>query len=844
MDVATLIILIVVGGVILWGALTDWTFSGIFDGRGGAKRDSPPGPISDVQLEVATGESGGRRESYTSLDEMKGLSITVSFNTPKSSFGYGDLALKDYVISLGTASGSNTRNNLLAVIFISRTKSTKLFTGAVTNGVILDSTKITLSGDFNATDTRVSITLSDTVWTDGNIILPAGDVFLGIDYTPSKLANTQYTWVDGTAAEPAGKQDTRYFIPGGVTLSGTIQDNGVFVVNPDVIETINEELNIAMGSGDISGELDIRKQIGNESRFLISPLSRPGIFFGFLGGGANIKGSILGSPREDCELKTFREMPNDTTDVISNHVNLGSIPADEFWGEESNWFNFAVIERREDGWVRLGLISNFVTDDESANQISIKRAAVPVIHPVHHWGPNHTYLSYHQYNTSTHNVTYFKFVAPLDSSSPQGGKKFSLCVRSGFRDDIDNILSKDLSTEDLFLVLKDDTTTGVRAELEKLQDIVSLWRAVFTKRNPDSEPDVLTDNEYIYFRTGNTIHEAISIHAPKSNFNQISVPGDVDNVVVPSGYVLDLWRYGYTEDWDPCSYTTGYILTGEGRITHWNFKPINNVSSDQICTGGNYGPSTPPSVAGYTFSAYMERVGGERGTGAKVTLAECKTRCDTMDGCAGFSYNPDADPSCLTKGGGVMSIQLTSNNFTFYEKDGGARTENDCKTTGDQDTCKENKYYKDSCYWKQGSSPNGCLLRPSGNSGSPTVSPLDGYTFELRKNWERGTFLMPNDGITHTFVRHEPLSECAEFCNSESKCIGFSHGIHTILDKDYCIIREKNSGRLVDTSGSGYSIKYTYYAKPCSDIDNVNVCRNTSHCNWWTGYGSNRCVPK
>lgn len=191
-----------------------------------------------------------------------------------------------------------------------------------------------------------------------------------------------------------------------------------------------------------------------------------------------------------------------------------------------------------------------------------------------------------------------------------------------------------------------------------------------------------------------------------------------------------------------------------------------------------------------------------------------------------------------------MSIQLTSNNFTFYEKDGGARTENDCKTTGDQDTCKENKYYKDSCYWKQGSSPNGCLLRPSGNSGSPTVSPLDGYTFELRKNWERGTFLMPNDGITHTFVRHEPLSECAEFCNSESKCIGFSHGIHTILDKDYCIIREKNSGRLVDTSGSGYTIKYTYYAKPCSDIDNVNVCRNTSHCNWWTGYGSNRCVPK
>lgn len=84
--------LIVAGGLIAIIILFLFLM-GIFSKRGGDERpsegDSPPGTISDVQFDVTTGEIGGITERYTTLDEMEGVSITVSFITPKETFGFG-----------------------------------------------------------------------------------------------------------------------------------------------------------------------------------------------------------------------------------------------------------------------------------------------------------------------------------------------------------------------------------------------------------------------------------------------------------------------------------------------------------------------------------------------------------------------------------------------------------------------------------------------------------------------------------------------------------------------------------------------------------------------------------
>jgi hypothetical protein len=58
------------------------------------------------------------------------------------------------------------------------------------------------------------------------------------------------------------------------------------------------------------------------------------------------------------------------------------------------------------------------------------------------------------------------------------------------------------------------------------------------------------------------------------------VSASVDNVVVPDGFGLDLWRGGA---WDPCSYITGNILPNRGKITHWNVKPISDIANDKFC---------------------------------------------------------------------------------------------------------------------------------------------------------------------------------------------------------------------------------------------------------------------
>jgi hypothetical protein len=492
MNIAVLIILIVVGGIILWGALTGWTFSGIFGGRGDdAEGDSPPGPISNVQVGVATGKSGGRRESYTTAEEMEGLSITISFNTPKS-FGRGDLALRDYIISLGITN-DDSRGDLLAVIVIPRNAATVGARLITENKDISAPGGIALFGDFNARDSRVSVTLSSPVWGDGEIVIREGGVFLGIDYTPMKLTE-DYKWPgDQKYDKPAG-DDTRKFISGGVTLIGQVEDDAGFVVDPDVTDSINEQLDIAVEAfettDDVGGAVVIGKRVGKSSRFLISPFHRQDIFFGFsANGGKGIEASILGKPLADCNLDTFRGKPSFWTDNISFKINLGASPTvseDDFWNPESNWFNFAIMEEHKvnevpTGWVRLGLISNFVSDGTSGGRIKIKRPQFPVIHPVSLFtNPTPLYLAFHTSDEDdVYTPTYFKFVSPLDSSDPQGGKKFSLCIRKETDD-----LSASLSAEDLFLVY----TVGGSANIQRLKDIDDLSMAVFTKRNPDSGP--------------------------------------------------------------------------------------------------------------------------------------------------------------------------------------------------------------------------------------------------------------------------------------------------------------------------------------------------------------------
>lgn len=88
------------------------------------------------------------------------------------------------------------------------------------------------------------------------------------------------------------------------------------------------------------------------------------------------------------------------------------------------------------------------------------------------------------------------------------------------------------------------------------------------------------DNAYLYFKTDTTINNVIPIHGGKTNFNEITAPDSVNNVVVPDGFGLDLWRNGA---WDPCSYITGNIIAGRGKITHWNVKPISDIANDKFC---------------------------------------------------------------------------------------------------------------------------------------------------------------------------------------------------------------------------------------------------------------------
>jgi hypothetical protein len=463
--------------------------------------DQPPGAISDVKFGVTTDDEGGPTESYTTIDEMDGLTIDLSFVTPKTSFGFGNLKLKDYIISLGTSSvlddGRIDRTDTLALLVIPRenaTGGTKLITSSINK--VLDPSEVGLSGDFNKNDEAVTIKISNEIWTAGQIIIPEGGVFLSIDYTSMDLGTDhQYTWSGiENVYEPVG-DSTKKFINGGITLAGEVQDDGGFIVNPDVTDSINEQLNIEVEKGDIGGNLEIRKQIGMNSRILISPISnQTNRFLAFATGGNGIKASIMGEPAADCFLDRFRGKPTITSDNIMRKLSLQELDGGTFWTSDSNWYNFAIMEEHQSGWVRLGLISNFEKKEGPNPGLGgmmggtvIKDARYPVIHPVHVMDYNGTKLSFHKYNESDEAdiirfyKTYVKFVRPLNGVAHDGGNKFSLCVRrvGGMANPANIALPKPLTAEDKFLVYEEPNAT-----LKPLKEISDLSLAVFTKRNP------------------------------------------------------------------------------------------------------------------------------------------------------------------------------------------------------------------------------------------------------------------------------------------------------------------------------------------------------------------------
>jgi hypothetical protein len=534
--------LIVAGGLIVIIILFLFLM-GIFGKRGGDERssegESPPGTISDVQFDVTTGEIGGITESYTTLDEMEGLSITVSFITPKETFGFGKLALRDYVISLGTADATSddkvTRKDPLAVIIIPRTNATggtRLITPA--GAKTLTSRDITLSGDFNKTDTRVTITLSDPVWNAGPIIIPGGHVFLGIDYTPMDLPNNhQYAWSGVTDAyKPVGEY-TNQFIGGGVTLAGEVQDGAGFVVNPEITQVINEELNIQVEAGDIGGVLVIRKQIDNRSRFVISPASSASNrFLGFAKGGDGLKASILGEPQTQTFLDRFRDKPDAVNDPVDDAF-ISGINSSLFWEPKTKWFNFVVMEEIAEGWVRLGLVSDFEDDGGT----TIKFANFPVIHPVHRMGESDPSLGFHKYDktmeepgyTNTDQThwslfkTYFKFVSPLDgTNAPVGQRRVSICVKRVRRTNARSSVAEKFDANDVFLQRITAAGGDEIAVLTKLKDITDFGSTVFTIRNPVSTPAMstppaVTDSSVLQYTYNTYISDGDGMDRPNND---------------------------------------------------------------------------------------------------------------------------------------------------------------------------------------------------------------------------------------------------------------------------------------------------------------------------------------
>lgn len=460
------------------------------------QQDALPGAISDVRIDMSgPDDEGATTEAYTNVDQMEGVSVSVSFVTPTSSFGYGTLKLKEYIISLGDSPADGERGTPKLVIAIPRETtgdmkmvSSLVLTGTTPNGVELD-------GDFNQTGQTVTINLGSDLWTQSGVFLD-GKVYLGIDYTTMGTdgADTPLDFSTASAADPV--TDTQSFLPDsedGVALTGDITDTGSFVIDPDVQDSVDEALNIQMSQEDVSvgGGLEIRKTIGLTSRLLISPITDGTMYWGPGRSDEGRYNSIIGTGA----VGKFDKKPSAPTILVpgAHQVWLANLrDSSVYYTEDSNWFNYAITKQRDDGWVRLALISNFEDDVNATrpagvtdNALIIKDAQFPVLHTLTLESDDDDVITLTPYtppptgNAQIPAATWFKFVSPLDGSPTIDGG-MSICIKrvgQTVEDITTQVLSETITTSDLFLVRE-----GNEATVMPLTDISDLQAAVFTTR--------------------------------------------------------------------------------------------------------------------------------------------------------------------------------------------------------------------------------------------------------------------------------------------------------------------------------------------------------------------------
>jgi len=462
--------------------------------------DALPGAISNVQISMSgPDDEGATTEAYTSIEEMEGVSVTISFTTPESTFGYGTLQLNEYIISLGSSPTDGGRGTPQLVLVIPRAGNSanrmKMVSAAVPNGTTPQG--VALSGGFNSNGNMVTIALGSDLWVQSGVILD-GKVYLGIDYTTMGETGAETPLDFSTATADAPVTGIQSFLPDsdeGVSLTGDITDTGSFVIDPNVQESVNAALNIQITEGNVGGDLYIRKTIGLSSRFLISPASDPTIYWAHRRTATAMRASIVGTGAVDRFIgKPIEgEFGDHSAKVFS-----GNVP--DYWTLDQNWYNYAITEQRSDGWVRLALISNFEEDvgapPASNGAIVIKKAQFPVLHTLSLESEEDDVISFVPYeppptgpDADTPAATWFKFVAPLDGSSASEGF-MSICVKrvnsynEGPGGDITSrILGETLTVEDLFLV-RDGGVDGDAAQVQPLSDISNIENAVFTKRQP------------------------------------------------------------------------------------------------------------------------------------------------------------------------------------------------------------------------------------------------------------------------------------------------------------------------------------------------------------------------
>jgi hypothetical protein len=270
------------------------------------------------------------------------------------------------------------------------------------------------------------------------------------------------------------------FVNGGITLGVTIVDDGVAIVDPTTISTINELIWLAENQDDISGSLEIRKTVARKNRFLV--LSGEGNFWGFEDAGDEFAASIRGGPDEYTYLNVFGPMPTAGGAETDRNIKLINMVPGDIHDTEMGLFNFVIIGEYTGGWKRIALVSDYVLSSDDYPEL--ERALYPVVHPVHLINDTDMFLRYQKFSTETEDEnsakTYVKFVSPLNSPG-DGSGKFSLVIRRVAADsELDTELGRNLTANDRFLV-----NAGPLAFVMKARDIQDLSTAVFTRRTPN-----------------------------------------------------------------------------------------------------------------------------------------------------------------------------------------------------------------------------------------------------------------------------------------------------------------------------------------------------------------------